>query len=406
MFFLTLGIMLLGGGLLGFLFTKIRLPALLGYLLLGILMGYFGLVDAGILKYSAEIRKIALIIILLKAGLSLNLKDLKKVGRPAILMSFVPAISEMTAVGIIAHYLFGISFVESFLLGSVLGAVSPAVVVPRMTKMMKEGYGTDQGIPELITAGSSMDDIVMIVFFNSFLTVEQGGSLSAMTFLNIPISIVSGIAAGIGLGFLLALLFNNVHMRDSLKLILILGVVFLLVYLESFLAKWFSFSSLLSAITMGIVLLFKAPVSSPRIANKCDRLWTVSEIFLFVLVGASLKVAYFGTYFLPALLLIVCSLLIRSIAVQACLIKTPFNKEEKAFVCISYLPKATVQAALGGTLLDLATALGNESMQKAGIIVLSVSVVYILVTAPVSAFVMDLTYKKLTRKSFLSPVQE
>ncbi|MFA6860851.1 MAG: cation:proton antiporter [Bacilli bacterium] len=404
MFFLSLGIILLVGGLVGFLFQKIRLPALLGYLLLGILLGYFGLVDEDLLAISSEIRKIALIIILLKAGLSLNISDLKKVGRPAILMCFLPACMEMCIVGVLGHYFFDLTFNESFLLGSVLGAVSPAVVVPRMTKMMSEGYGTDKGIPQLITAGSSMDDIVMIVFFNSFMTIEKGSSVSAMTFLNIPLSILSGVGVGVLIGFLLVLLFKYVHLRDSLKLSLIIGIAALLVFLESYLEKWFSFSSLLAVISLGMVILAKRPVAAKRISQKCEKLWTVAEIFLFVLVGVSIQIQYFSKYILMSLALLACSLLVRSLAVQLCLIKTKLNLKERIFVAISYLPKATVQAAIGGTLLDYGNSVSNDAIIAAGIIVLSVSVVSILFTAPLAAFSMDLTYTKLTTRT-LEPVQ-
>ena len=393
--YLSLGIILVGGGLIAFLFPKIRLPALLGYLCLGLLLGTFNLMAPEILSVSSEIRKFALLIILLKAGLNLNLKDLKKVGRPAILMSFVPACVEMCAVGLLGPYILGLSYMESFILGSVLGAVSPAVVVPRMTKLLDEGYGVDQGIPQLIIAGSSMDDIVMIVFFNSFLSLETGGDLSWMTFMNIPISIVTGVAVGIGVGFLLILLYSKVKMRDSIKLTILLGIALLFVALEDVLSKWFSFSSLLAVLTMGIVLLLKKPDTSHHLASKCDKLWVPAEIFLFVLVGASLNVTYLGEYILPALLMILLSLAFRTFGVQACLIKTPFNIKERTYISLSYLPKATVQAALGGTLLDTGTALGNDAMIKAGTIVLAVSVCYILLTAPLSAFAMDLSYKHL-----------
>ncbi len=395
MWYLSLGILLLGGGMIAFLFPKTHLPALLGYLGLGMLLGAFSLIAPEILEVSPQIRKIALLIILLKAGLNLNTKDLKKVGRPALLMSFLPACVEMCAVGVLGHYLLGLSFIESFLLGSVLGAVSPAVVVPRMTKLLEEGYGVEKGIPQLIIAGSSMDDIVMIVFFHSFLSLETGGELSFLTFLNIPLSIVSGIALGIGIGFLLVLLYSHVPMRDSIRLTILLGVSVLLVFLEEFLAKWFSFSSLLSVLTIGIVLLLKVPEKANRIAKKCDRLWVPAEIFLFTLVGASLKLSSLGNVILPALLLIFSSLSFRSLGVQSCLFKTPYNAKERAYITLAYLPKATVQAALGGALLDVARTSGNEAMEKAGTVVLAVSVLYILITAPLSAFVMDLSYKHL-----------
>jgi NhaP-type Na+/H+ or K+/H+ antiporter len=244
----------------------------------------------------------------------------------------------------------------------------------------------------------------MIVFFNSFLTMEKGASVSLMTFLNIPLSILSGVGVGVLIGFLLVLLFKYVHLRDSLKLSLIIGIAALLVFLESYLEKWFSFSSLLAVISLGMVILAKRPVAAKRISQKCEKLWTVAEIFLFVLVGVSIQIQYFSKYILMSLALLACSLLVRSLAVQLCLIKTKLNLKERIFVAISYLPKATVQAAIGGTLLDYGNSVSNDAIIAAGIIVLSVSVVSILFTAPLAAFSMDLTYTKLTTRT-LEPVQ-
>jgi solute carrier family 9B (sodium/hydrogen exchanger), member 1/2 len=399
MLFLSLMLILLGGGILGFLFKKINLPSLIGYLLAGIVFGYFHLLDNSITGISSQLREIALIIILIKAGLSLDIQELKKVGRPAILMSFIPACFEMCAIGLAGPAFLGISYVESFILGAVLGAVSPAVVVPRMVKMIEESRGTDKGIPQIIIAGSSMDDIVMIVFYTSFMTIESGDGLSFMTFLNVPISIVTGIAIGILVGFLFSLVFEKVHMRDSLKLTLVLGACFGLVFVEGFVSKWFGFSSLLAVITIGIVILARRKGQAERLAAKCDRLWSVAEVFLFVLVGASIKIDYALTILIPALIVILIGLVIRSIGVYGCLLKTKLTLKEKSFVVISYLPKATVQAAIGGGLLDLGNSMGNPAIIVAGTVVLSVSVVSILFTAPVGAFLMDVTYKKLTNQT-------
>lgn len=389
---------LIGGVVIGYLFKLIKLPSLIGYLLIGILFGYFGLIDQSILNISAELRKIALIIILIKAGLNLDLKDLKKAGRPAILLSFVPACFEMIAIGLVSPYVLGLTYNESFLLGAVIGAVSPAVVVPRMVKMIEDNQGTKKSIPQMIIAGSSCDDIVMIVFFTTFLTIESGNGLSLMTFLNVPISIISGIGVGILIGLLLAFLFKKVHMRDSIKITLILGIAFGLVALESYFGQWFGFSSLLSAIALGVVILAKRKTAAIRLAAKADRLWVVAELFLFVLVGASIKVEYFPMYFLPALLVIGVGLLIRFIGVNVSLIKTELNIKERCFTTIAYMPKATVQAAIGGTLLDLGISSGNQSTIKAGTIVLSVSVVAILLTAPIGAFLVDIFKDKLVKK--------
>lgn len=395
MFFLSLGLILVFGVILGYLLNKINLPSLIGYLLIGIFLGYFGLIDQSVLDISSEIRKIALIIILIKAGLTLNMDDLKKVGRPAILMSFVPAVFEMISFGLFAPFFFNLTYNESFLMGACIGAVSPAVVVPRMVRMIEEGKGTKKGIPQLILAGSSMDDIVMIIFYTAFLTIEKGGSIGALTFLNIPISIISGVLVGLILGLLLVLIFKHIHIRDSIKLALLFGSAFLLVYLESFLSTWFSYSSLLSSITIGLVILAKRKNVATRLSNKCSKLWVVAEIFLFTLVGASIRLEYFSTYFVPAIILILIGLLIRLSGVFLSLIKTNLTLKERAFVAVAYMPKATVQAAIGGGLLDLGQNMNNEIIISAGIIVLSVSVVSILITAPIGAILTDFLSKKL-----------
>lgn len=394
--FLSLFLMMAGGAILYVLFEHFHLPALIGYLLFGILLGWLGLIDDSILAISSQIRKIALIIILSKAGLSLNLSDLKKVGRPAILMSFIPACVEMCAVGIFAPLLFPLSYTDSFLLGSVLGAVSPAVVVPAMSKLLDEKRGTKKGIPQLIIAGSSIDDIVMIVFYQAFMTIEKGEKISYLTFLNIPLSIFSGIAVGVGIGFLLVLLFAHVSMRDSLKLILIFGIGFGLTALEDFLAQWFGFSSLLAIISLCIVIKAKDGERAIRLAKRGNQMWVLAEMFLFLLVGASLKMEYAARYFFLSLALLAISLSFRSLAVSSCLIRTNLNFKERTFAVFSYLPKATVQAAIGGGLLDLGNQLlaqklpNAEQVIQSGTIVLSVSVVSILLTAPLGAILLRL----------------
>ena len=398
-FFLCLAIVLVVGGGAGYLFTKLRLPALLAYMLLGIVLGSLGLMNPQILAVSGELRKIALIIILLKAGLSLDLEDLKKVGRPALLMSFLPCCIEMITIGIVSHFLLGLSFVEGFLLGAVLGAVSPAVVVPRTSRLMDEGIGTDQGIPQMITAASSMDDIVMIVFYTSFLTIEGGGAMKLSSFMTIPVSIITGLLGGIVVGLIFAYLFDHVHLRDSMKLIILLGTSFFLVYLENYLQDFIAYSSLLSVIAMGMTLFFKTQVRATRLKAKCDRLWVVSEIFLFTLVGASIQINYALEVLGLALVTIIIGLIFRNIGVQLAIMGTQLDQKERTFMSIAYLPKATVQAAIGGGLLDLGNQLNNPAIINAGIIVLSVAVVAILFTAPLGAILMDLTYKGLLKAS-------
>ena len=404
--FFTLFLIVFGGVLLNKLAKRIRIPPLVLYLLYGVLLSLlqekvgssFIFLDSGVRNISSPIRKVALIIILLKAGLSLNLYDLKKVGRPAILRSFLPACTERVAVGIFGKRILGLTYTESFLLGSVLGAVSPAVVIPRMSKLRDEKYGTEKGIPQLVIAGSSIDDIIRIVFYQCFLTREKGGNLSARTFLNIPISIVTGVGSGILLGRLLSFVFNKVERNDTFKLLLLLSICFGLTYLEDLVSPYFGYSSLLSIITCAIVIHKKGEQISLNLKTKFNEIWYLAEIFLFILVGAGIKIEYAGKYFLPALLLLLISLVFRSLAVTGCLVKTQLNWKERGFVVISYLPKATVQAAIGGGLLDfgnqlLASGAANaESVIAAGTIVLSVSVLAILITAPFAAISRNLLY--------------
>lgn len=404
--FFTLFLIVFGGVLLNKLAKRIRIPPLVLYLLYGVLLSLlqekvgssFTFLDSGVRNISSPIRKVALIIILLKAGLSLNLSDLKKVGRPAILRSFLPACTERVAVGIFGKRILGLTYTESFLLGSVLGAVSPAVVIPRMSKLRDEKYGTEKGIPQLVIAGSSIDDIIRIVFYQCFLTREKGGNLSARTFLNIPISIVTGVGSGILLGRLLSFVFNKVERNDTFKLLLLLSICFGLTYLEDLVSPYFGYSSLLSIITCAIVIHKKGEQISLILKTKFNEIWYLAEIFLFILVGAGIKIEYAGKYFLPALLLLLISLAFRSLAVTGCLVKTKLNWKERGFVVISYLPKATVQAAIGGGLLDLGNQLlashaaNAESVIAAGTIVLSVSVLAILITAPFAAISRNLLY--------------
>ena len=404
--FFTLFLIVFGGVLLNKLAKRIRIPPLVLYLLYGVLLSLlqekvgssFIFLDSGVRNISSPIRKVALIIILLKAGLSLNLSDLKKVGRPAILRSFLPACTERVAVGIFGKRILGLTYTESFLLGSVLGAVSPAVVIPRMSKLRDEKYGTEKGIPQLVIAGSSIDDIIRIVFYQCFLTREKGGNLSARTFLNIPISIVTGVGIGILLGRLLSFVFNKVKRNDTFKLLLLLSISFGLTYLEDLVSPYFGYSSLLSIITCAIVIHKKGEQISLILKTKFNEIWYLAEIFLFILVGAGIKIEYAGKYFLPALLLLLISLVFRSLAVTGCLVKTKLNWKERGFVVISYLPKATVQAAIGGGLLDLGNQLlasgaaNAESVIAAGTIVLSVSVLAILITAPFAAISRNLLY--------------
>lgn len=377
---------------------KIKLPRIIGMLVTGILLGPFVLdfLDPKILSISAELRQMALIIILLKAGLSLDLSDLKKVGRPAILLSFVPASFELFAYVILAPPILGISRIEAALMGAVLAAVSPAVVVPRMVHLMECGYGTEKSIPQMILAGASCDDIFVIVLFSTFLGMAQGSSASALAFLNIPVSIVLGILLGALTGFILSLFFETAYahkhcIRNSTKVVIVLGVSFLLMAIEAWLEGKVAVSGLLAVVSMACVLKIKSlAFVSKRLSEKFGKLWIAAEVILFVLVGAAVDIRYTFKAGAGALLLIFLALLVRSLGVMVCLIGTKLTAKERLFCVIAYLPKATVQAAIGSVPLSLGLPCGQ--------IILSVAVLAILVTAPLGALGMDATYKKLLAK--------
>lgn len=377
---------------------KVKLPRIIGMLVTGIILGPYVLdfLDPSILSISSELRKIALIIILLKAGLSLNLADLKKVGRPAVLMSFVPASFEILGYVLFAPLVLGINHTEAAVMGAVLGAVSPAIVVPRMVELNEKKYGTSKSIPQLILAGASCDDVFVIVLFTVFTGMAQGGSVSALDFLNIPVSIVLGVALGALTGFLLALFFetafaHNNMIRNSTKVIIILGVSFLLVAIESRLEGIVSVSGLLAVISMACVIKQKSTESvSKRLSEKFGKLWIAAEVILFVLVGAAVDIRYTLVAGLSAIGMIFIALAFRSVGVWICMLETKLNFKERIFCMIAYLPKATVQAAIGSVPLAMGLSCGR--------IVLSVAVMAIIITAPLGAFGIDLSYKNLLEK--------
>lgn len=394
----SLALILLVGLAIGTICEKIKLPRIIGMLITGIVLGPYvlDLFDPSILSISAELRKIALIIILLKAGLSLNLSDLKKVGRPAVMMSFVPASFEIIGYIIFAPIILGINRVEAAVMGAVLGAVSPAVVVPRMVQLMEEKYGTDKSIPQMILAGASCDDIFVIVLFTTFLGMAQGEKASVMEFVNIPISIVLGVIAGAAAGFILYFIFETAYkhkrcIRNSTKLIIILGVSFLLVTVEYRLEGKVALSGLLAVVSMACVLKIKCTGSvSQRLSAKFGKLWIAAEVILFVLVGAAVDIRYTLEAGGTAVLMIFAALIFRAAGVMLCTVKTGFTWKERLFCVIAYLPKATVQAAIGS--VPLAAGL------ECGKIILSVAVMAIIITAPLGAFGMDISYKKLLKK--------
>lgn len=374
---------------------KLKLPRIIGMLITGIVLGPYvlDLLDPSILSISSELRQMALIIILLKAGLSLDLSDLKKVGRPAIMMSCVPASFEILAFFLFAPYLLGVSRIEAAVMGAVLGAVSPAVVVPRMVQLMDSRYGTQKSIPQLVMAGASCDDIFVIVLFTTFVSMAQGGQVHIMDFVNIPISIVLGIVLGAFVGFLLSMFFETAYahkhcVRNSIKVIIVLGVSFMLMAIETWAEGFVSISGLLAVVSMACVLKLKSiTFVSKRLSEKFGKLWIAAEVILFVLVGAAVDIRYTMGAGLAAIAMIFLALVFRGIGVSICLIKTNLNWKERLFCVIAYLPKATVQAAIGSVPLAMGLSCGQ--------IVLSVAVLAILITAPLGAIGMDLTYKKL-----------
>lgn len=374
---------------------RINLPRIIGMLITGVLIGphVLNLLDESILGISTDLRQMALVIILIKAGLSLNIEDLKKVGRPAILMSFLPALFEIFAFILFAPFVLGTNLIEAAIMGAVLGAVSPAVVVPRMVQLMDEEYGTDKGIPQLILAGASLDDVFVIVLFSTFVSMAQGGGARIMDFVSIPVSIVLGILFGAIVGYGLAWFFEINYtyqhlIRNSVKVIILLGVSLLLLAAEKWLEGIVPISGLLAIMSMALVLAMRSvPQVTKRLQEKCGKLWLAAEVILFVMVGAAVDLRYTLYAGVAAIGMIFLALIFRSVGVWLCLIGTPLNRKEKIFCVIAYLPKATVQAAIGSIPLSLGLSCGN--------MVLSVAVLSIILTAPLGAFGMDLTYRKL-----------
>ncbi|MEG2306638.1 MAG: cation:proton antiporter [Erysipelotrichaceae bacterium] len=388
----SLAFIFLLGLLMSVIFTKLKLPSLIGLILTGILLSpyAFDCLSPSMLAISPDLRQLALVIILTRAGLSLNLTDLKKVGRPAILMCFVPACFEIIGVVLLAPPLLHISIIDAAIIGSVIAAVSPAVVVPRMLNLMNQGYGRKHSIPQLVLAGASVDDVFVIVLFTAFTSLASGGSISYRSFLQIPISIISGILIGGLCGLLLVSFFKKVHMRDSVKILIILSISFLLIELENQLKGILPLSGLLGIMAIGITINGRYPILSQRLSLKYNKLWVASEILLFVLVGASVDLSYALKVGSVAILIVLGALCFRMLGVASCLFKTPLNFKERLFTLLAYTPKATVQAAIGGVPLAMGLACGQQ--------VLSIAILSILITAPFGAIAMDSTYKKLLTK--------
>lgn len=388
----SIAVILLLGLLVGWLFSKMKLPSLLGMIIVGIVLSphCLNMVDESILAISGDLRQIALVIILTRAGLSLNLSDLKKVGRPAILMCFVPACIEMIGTIIFAPLLLGVSILDAAIVGSVIAAVSPAVVVPRMIKLIDEGYGKDKSIPQLILAGASVDDVFVIVVFTALTTLASTGKVSAASFMQIPTSILLGVLLGGIVGIFLVCFFRRFHIRDSVKVLIILSVSFLFLELQNRLEGIVSVSGLLAIMSMSIIINQKYDILAKRLSAKYNKLWLGAEVFLFVLVGIAVELKYAISAGIVVILLVVLALVFRMMGVALSLFKTNLNRKERLFCAVAYTPKATVQAAIGTIPLAMGLSCGE--------IVLTVAVVSILLTAPFGAICVDNLYKKLLSK--------
>lgn len=371
---------------------KLKLPGLIGMLLTGIILGPYvlNLIAPELFNISADLREIALIVIITRAGLALDIEDLKKVGRPAILVCFVPATFEIAVTTIFAPMFFPVTHLEAAIMGTVLGAVSPAVIVPKMLKLMENGYGKNKSIPQLIMAGASVDDIYVVVLFASFMGMYGGGSFYMASLVKIPIAIIFGLLLGVLLGLTLVWFFKKVHLRDTVKILIILSMAFLLVTLEAMAKAYVPISGLLAVMALGGTILKQYSGLAKRLSSKFTKIWVAAELMLFVLVGATVDIGYVAKAGFAAVMLILAALLIRISGVLVCLIKTKLNVKERIFCAIAYLPKATVQAAIGG--LPLAAGI------EAGHTILTVAVLAIMITAPLGAIGVDATYKKMLTK--------
>ena len=387
----SLALIILLGLVSAMILEKIKLPNIIGMLIVGIMLGpsMFNMLDESLLSISGDIKEIALIIILLKAGLSLDLTDLKKVGRPAVLLCFLPATFEILGFIIFGPKLLGLTLIESAILGAVMGAVSPAVIVPRMTSLLENGYGK-KGLPQMVIAGSSADDVYVIVIFTALLALAKGSKISIMSFLNIPISIILGIIMGVLVGFIMVYLFKNYKLRNTYKVIILLSICFLFVSIEKSLEGKLAISGFLAIMAMGVTIFNKYPSLSKIFQVKFSKMWLISEIILFVLVGASVNISYAFKAGLGTIVIIFIALLFRMLGTYLCLLKTKFNNKERLFTCITQIPKATVQAAIGGVPLEMGLLCGNT--------VLTVAVLSIIITAPLGSILIDKTQYKLLKK--------
>ncbi|WP_028828822.1 cation:proton antiporter [Proteocatella sphenisci] len=385
---LSLSLILIIGFSLSGILNRLHIPGLIGMIFTGVVLGpnILNLISGDILNISADLREIALIVILVRAGLSIDIKDLKKVGRPAVLMCFIPATFEIGAVTFLAPALLGVSHIEAAIMGCVLAAVSPAVIVPRMIHLIETGYGKKKKIPQIIMAGASVDDIYVIVLFTAFLGMYKGEDFSAMTLISVPISIITGIIMGVVTGIILVGIFKKIHMRDTVKVLIILSVSFIFVSVETFLKPYFPVSGLLAVMALGCTILKTHEILAKRLMGKFSKIWVGAEILLFVLVGAQVDISYLSSAGINSVILIILALLLRIIGVNISLAKTDLNLKERVFCSIAYIPKATVQAAIGSVPLAAGVSAGNT--------ILTVAVLAIIISAPIGAIGIDRTYKK------------
>lgn len=396
---LSFSLIILVGLLFGWLVSKIRLPYIVGMIAAGIVLGPYvlGLFDQTTLDISGDIRKIALIIIIAKAGLSLDITDLKRIGRPAVLLCFLPATFEIIGFLLFAPALMHVTLLQAGILGAVMGAVSPAVTVPRLTSYIDQGYGVKKGIPQMLIAGASADDVYVIVIFTTLVRLEAGGDANVLSFLEIPESIGLGILLGLGLGFVMAFYFQKIHIRDSLKITILMAVSMLLYWMEDALDGTVAISGLLAVMTMCIMINHKAKKTAKRLTARFSKLWVAAEIFLFVLVGATVNIHYVAEAGIGMILMLFVGLIFREIGAYISIAGTGLNRKEQLFCLVSELPKATVQAAIGGIPLTMGLACGET--------VLTMAVISILITAPIGALGMDALYEKCLTRDEPIPAQ-
>lgn len=388
----SIALMMIIGFLLSGIFNRLKLPGLLGMIITGIILGPYvlDLIASDLLNISKDLREIALIVILIRAGLSLDLRDLKKVGRPAILMCFVPATIEILTVILLAPIIFNISYIEAAIMGAVLAAVSPAVVVPRMIKLIESGHGKDKSIPQLILAGASVDDIYVIILFTAFMGMYKGAAFDSKSLITVPISIILGLVVGIIVGLVLVYIFKKIHMRDTVKVFIILSLSFLIVSLETYIQDYVPMSGLLGVMALGGTILEAYGLLARRIIGKFSKIWVGAELLLFILVGAAVDIRYLAHAGIGSVAIILLALLGRIIAVNISLLKTPLNMKERLFCSIAYMPKATVQAAIGAIPLTAGVASGN--------LILTIAVLSIMITAPIGAIGIDRLHPRLLNK--------